>query len=183
MRALATALLLFAALAAAPAAAQTIDPARSRIEFDVRTRVGALVRGRFPRFEGRVDTLPDGRHQVRFRLAAADIAVDGARRYTDLARGPAMFDAGRHPWVEFVSEPYPADLAQRGGVLHGRLRMRGVERREAFTLTATPCARAGHDCPVLAQGRVSRDHYGLHGWRWALADRVRFRLHVRFADI
>lgn len=180
MRLAAAALALTAALAALPAAAQTIDPARSRVEFDVRTRVGKLVRGRFPRFEGRVDTLTDGRHQVRFRLAAADLAVDGPRRYTELARGPAMFDATRHPWIEFVSEPYPADLAQRGGVLHGRLRMRGIERREAFSLAATSCARPGHDCPVLAQGRVSRDHYGLKGWRWALADRVRFHLHVRF---
>lgn len=181
MRATAASLLLAALAASAPAAAQVLDTA-SRVEFDVRTRIGSLVRGRFPRFEGRVETLPDGRRQVRLRLSTAAVVVDGAARNTTLARGPALFDAARHPWIEFVSEPYPEDLARRGGALRGRLRMRGVERTEAFMLAPTPCARPGHDCPVLAQGRVSRDHYGLKGWRWMLADRVRFRLHVRFAE-
>lgn len=166
----------------APARAQAIDAANSRVEFDLRTRWGALVRGRFPRFEGRVDTLPDGRRQVRMRLSSAEVEVAGSRRYTQIARGERMFDAAGHPWIEFVSEPFAADLARSGGAMPGRLRLRGVERAEHFELRPAACARPGHDCDVLARGRVSRDDYGLSGWRLALADRVRFRLHVRFAD-
>lgn len=171
----------FAALAP-PAGAQAFDPQQTRIEFDVRTRVGTRVRGQFPAYEGRVETLPDGRHRVHVRLAAGEVRVGTSARYTALARGPQLFDAARHPWIEFVSDPYPADLARTGGPLPGRLRLRGVERAERFVLAPSPCARPGHDCPVLAQGRVSRDDYGLTGWRWALADRVRFKLHVRFHD-
>lgn len=163
-------------------AAQAIDPARSRVEFDVRTRLGPMVRGRFPDYAGRVETLPDGRHRVRVRLAAAAVIVAGPARYTALARGPQLFDVDRHPEIEFVSEPYPADLARTGGALPGRLRLRGVERTERFTLAPSGCARPGHDCPVIASGRIDRDDYGLEGWRWALADTVRFRLHVRFDD-
>lgn len=183
MRAAATGgVLLLAAVLAAPAAAQEFDPARSRIEFDVRTRVGMLVRGQFPRYEGRVEHLPDGRRRVRVRLSAADVAVAGPPRYTALARGPQLFDAARHPWIEFVSAPYPADLARTGGALPGRLALRGAAREERFTLSPADCPQPGHDCPVVAEGRISRDDYGLSGWRWALADRVRFRLHVWFAD-
>lgn len=173
---------LIALALAGPAAAQAFDPARSRIEFDVRTRLGPLVHGDFPAFEGRVETLPDGRHRVHLRLDARAVRVVDSPRYTALARGPQLFDAARHPWVEFVSEPYPADLARSGGALPGRLRMRGVERAERFELDPAPCATPGTGCTVLAHGRVSRDDYGLGGWRWALADRVRFRLHVRFHD-
>lgn len=165
-----------------PAAAQAIDPARSRIEFEVRTRFGPMVRGRFPDHAGRVETLPDGRHRVHVRLAAAAVTVAGPARYTALARGPQLFDVERHPVIEFVSEPYPADLARTGGALPGRLRLRGVERAERFSLAAAACARPGQDCPVIASGRIDRDDYGLEGWRWALADTVRFRLHVRFDD-
>ena len=180
--AVALALSVLLAGIASPAAAQAFDPKATRIEFGVRTRVGTLVRGHFPTFEGRVETLPDGRRRVHVKLAAGDVQVGNSARNTALARGPQLFDAANHPWIEFVSEPYPADLARTGGALPGRLRLRGVERSERFTLSPSTCARPGHDCPVLAQGRVSRDDYGLTGWRWALADRVRFKLSVRFDD-
>lgn len=181
MRARAAAFLLPFLLGAAGACrAQAIDMARSRIEFDVHTRVGSLVRGRFPVFDGRVDTLADGRRQVRLRLSARDLVVGSSTYSTRLARGPQLFDAEQHPWVEFVSEPYPEAVARAGGPLDGVLRMHGAEHRERFQLAPAACARPGRDCPVLATGRVSRDDYGLTAWRWALADRVRFRLNVLF---
>lgn len=182
MRAAAAALFLVLLPASAGAGAQAFDPMRSRIEFDLRTRWGQPVRGHFPRFEGAIDTLPDGRRQVRMRLSAADVVVSGSERYTRLARGPQLFDAARHPWIEFVSVPAPAGIAASGGTLDGELRLRGVQRRERFVLAPATCARPGHDCPVIASGKVSRDDYGLDGWQWALADRVRFRLHVHYAD-
>lgn len=175
------ALLLLLAFAGA-ATAQALDTRRSRVEFEVRARWGQPVRGHFPSFEGAVETLADGRRRIRLRLSTADLEVAGGARYTRMARGPQLFDAARHPWIEFVSEPYPAALAMTGGAVQGRLRMHGVERSERFDIAPASCARPGHDCPVLAQGRVSRDDYGLDGWQWALADRVRFRLHVRYAD-
>ena len=180
----ATVLLVLAAAIAAPAVAgaQAIDPKRSRIEFDLRTRWGPLVQGTFPRYDGRVETLPDGRRRVHLRLSAAAVEVAGSPRYTAVARGPQLFDAARHPWVEFVSDPYSPELARTGGALPGRLTLRGVGRAERFELAAAPCARPGRDCDVLATGLVSRENYGLSGWRWAVADRVRFRLHVRYAD-
>jgi polyisoprenoid-binding protein YceI len=173
-------LLLFAACGASHA--QAFDPARSRIGFDVHTRIGSAVRGTFPVFDGRVDTLADGRRQVRLRLSTRDLVIGDSARYTRLARGPQLFDSERHPSIEFVSEPYAPDLARSGGMLEGRLRMHGVERREQFVLAPAACDAPGRDCPILATGRVSRDDYGLDGWRWALADRVRFRIDVRFVD-
>ncbi|WP_462114671.1 YceI family protein [Lysobacter xanthus] len=167
--------------ACGPCGAQAFDPARSRIEFDVHTRVGSAVKGRFPVFDGRVDTLADGRRRVRLRMSARDLEIAGSPRYTRLARGPQLFDAERHPVIEFISEPYTPELAMRGGALAGELRLHGTARRERFELAPATCDAPGRACPILATGRVSRDDYGLDGWRWALADRVRFRLDVRFA--
>ncbi|WP_187770770.1 YceI family protein [Cognatilysobacter lacus] len=162
--------------------AQAFDPARSRIDFDVHTRIGSPVRGRFPAFDGRLDTLADGRQQVRLRLSARDLVIGTSARYTRLARGPQLFDAARYPSIDFVSDPYPPALARTGGALEGRLRMHGVERREHFVLAPATCDRPGQGCPILAIGRVSRDDYGLDGWRWALADSVGFRIDVRFEN-
>ena len=169
-------------LVCAPASAQALDTARSRIDFDLHTRIGSQVRGRFPLAEGRVDTLADGRRQVRLRLDARALRVGSSDYYTRLARGPQLFDVERYPDIEFVSDPYPATLAHEGGSMEGLLRMHGVAHRERFVLEPASCARPGYDCPILASGRVSRDDYGLDGWRWALADRVRFHLNVLFVN-
>lgn len=178
---------LHAALACAwlwPAlvAAQTLDPARSRIEFELKTRWGQTITGHFPRYDGEVVVLPDGRHEVRIRLATASVEVEGSRRYTRFARGERFLDAEHHPWVEFRSDPYAGELVRSGGPLYGTLNMHGVSRREAFILEPSACARPARDCDVVAQGRVLRTNYGVESWRWALTDDVNFRLRVRLQD-
>jgi polyisoprenoid-binding protein YceI len=104
-------------------------------------------------------------------------------RYTRLTRGPRFFDAARFPDVQFLSEPYTADLLRTGGPLHGRLRMHGVQRRERFVIAPSRCARPGRECPIVAEGIVQRGNYDLDGWRMALLDEVRFTLHVRLRDV
>ena len=173
---------LFAAMPASPVAAQALDPARSRIDFELTTRWGQTVTGYFPRYEGEVVQLPDGRHEVRIRLATASVEVAGSRRYTRFARGERFLDAEHHPWVEFRSDPYVGELVRSGGPLYGTLSMHGVSRREAFVLAPSDCARPARDCDVVAQGRVLRTDYGVESWRWALTDDVNFRLRVRLRE-
>lgn len=173
---------LFTAIPALPAVAQALDPERSRIEFDLRTRLGQIITGYFPRYEGEVVQLPDGRHEVRIRLATASVEVTGSRRYTRFARGERFLDAEHHPWVEFRSDPYVGELVRSGGPLYGTLSMHGVSRREAFVLAPSDCARPARDCEVVAQGRVLRTDYGMESWRWALTDDVNFRLRVRLRE-
>lgn len=171
-----------AAFVPAPAVAQALDPARSRIEFELKTRLGQTIVGHFPRYDGEVVTLPDGRREVRIRLASASVEVEGSGRYTRFARGERFLDAERHPWVEFRSDPYVGELVRSGGPLHGTLTMHGVSRRETFVLAPSDCARPARDCDVLAQGHVLRTDYGVESWRWALTDDVNFRLRVRLKD-
>lgn len=179
LRRLLHAALAFACLLPAWATAQALDPARSRIEFELETRWGQTITGHFPRYDGEVVVLPDGRHEVRIRLATTSVEVEGSRRYTRFARGERFLDAEHHPWVEFRSDPYAGELVRSGGPLYGTLSMHGVSRREAFMLEPSDCARPARDCDVVAQGRVLRTNYGVESWRWALTDDVNFRLRVR----
>jgi polyisoprenoid-binding protein YceI len=167
---------------AAPAPANQLDPAHSRFGFELRTRFGQHVTGNFPRYEGSITTLPDGRRQVRIRLASQSVEVTGSERYARFARGPNFLDAARHPWVEFVSEPYVGELVHAGGPLRGTLSLHGVSRAETFVLKPAACARPAHDCDVVAYGRVDRTDYGLRSWRWAVQDEVRFTLRVRWLE-
>lgn len=159
--------------------AQALDPTYSRFGFELRMRWGQVIDGNFPRFEGEVVDLADGRRQVRIRLATASVEVDGSERYTRFARGERFLDAARHPWVEFQSEPYSGELVRAGGPLRGTLSLRGITRQETFVLMPSDCPRPALDCDVIAQGTISRADYGLQSWRWALTDAVRFNLRVR----
>ena len=158
------------------------DPLHTRFGFELRTRWGQRVRGHFPRHDGALHTLPDGRLQVRILLPTAAVEVEDSERYAELARGERFFDAARHPLIEFVSEPHTAELAHDGGRLRGRLSMHGTSRMETFTVLPATCARPGIDCDVVVHGEVSRGDYGLDGWRLALTDTVRFDMRVRLRD-
>lgn len=158
---------------------QGFDPLHTRFSFELRTRWGQKVAGEFPRYDGEVNVLADGRHQVRIRLATGAVVVGDSERYTRMARGERFFAAERYPYIEFLSEPHPADLVRTGGVLRGRLTLHGISRMESFVLAPGACARPGEDCDAVAHGSVSRDDYALDGWQFALGDRVRFTMQVR----
>lgn len=161
------------------ARAQQFDPLHSRVGFELRTRWGQTLEGRFPRYDGGIIRLQDGRRQVRLRLHTAGVEIVGHPRYTDFARGERFFDVARHPFIVFVSEPYTEALLHDGGDLTGRLRMLGVEHEEVFVLAPATCARPGLECDVVSSGVVDRDDYGLDGWRVAIRDEVRFSLQMR----
>ncbi|WP_460763424.1 YceI family protein [Lysobacter fragariae] len=174
---------LLPGLLAAGAQAQSLDPAHSRFGFELHTRWGQHLPGDFPRYEGEVLVLADGRHQVRIRLATGAVEMRDSQRYTRFARSERFLDAAHHPWLEFVSDPYAGELVRAGGPLRGTLNLRGVSRSETFMLAPSACERPARDCDVVAIGRISRVDYGLETWRWALADEVTFNLRVRLREV
>lgn len=168
--------------AAVPAPAAPFDPVHTRLGFHLRTRWGTRVVGVFPRYEGEVVRLDDGRRQVRIDLDVDAVEIPASARYTANARGPRFFDAAAYPRITFESEPFSPALLERGGPLRGWLTLRGVRREETFELLPSACGRPGRDCDVVARGTVRRDHYGMDGLQFALQNRVHFTLRVRIAD-
>lgn len=162
--------------------AYAFDPAHTGFGFELRTRWGQRVHGQFPVYDGVVLFLPDGRRQVRIRLATGAIDVAGSERYAAIARSDAFFDADRYPDIEFVSDPHDDVLTRQGGLLQGYLRMHGVGRPETFVVAPALCDRAGQDCDAFASGSVARSDYGIAGMRLVLSDRVRFTMKVRLLD-
>lgn len=169
-------------LAAAPVRATGIDTAASQVGFQLTTRWGEVIDGRFPVFDGQVSRLPDGRQQVRLSLSAADVEILDSTRRTQMTRGAGFFDARRYPWITFLSDPFDPELLARGGQLPGLLNIRDVQRREAFTVAASACARPARDCPVRAAGVVDRSLYGINRWPVVVARKVRFELRILVED-
>ncbi len=174
--------LLVCALAAATSShayATEIDTQNTRIGFTLKTRWGQVLRGRFPHYSGRIETLEDGRYRVRLLLSAKDVEIVDHPSYTGMTRGRGFFEADRFPEVEFVSEPYASPLVADGGKLAGQLTIRDVTRRETFTVEPSTCTRPARDCDVVANGSVRRTDYGVDRWIFAVSDAVRFNLRLR----
>lgn len=170
---------LLALLAAAGGVrAGEIDSQRSGVGFSLVTSWREAVDGSFPVFEGRLTQLPDGRQQVRLALSAADVVIHGSARNTYFARGNGFFEAERHPWITFESEPFAPDLLVEGGELPGLLAIRDVQRREVFSVLPSECARPARDCAVFATGTIDRGHYGMTRWGFVIGRKVGFRLRI-----
>ena len=168
-------MLVLAAMLAPPGRADAralIDPAQSWLGFEVYTRFGQRVAGEFPRFQGEVEALPDGRHRVHLRVATTEAVIPDRPRYTTWMRGASFFDTGRHPWMEFVSDPFPAELLRAGGPLRGHLTLRGVTRPQRLDVLPAACARSGQECGIQVNGSIDRSDFDMRQWQLALADRV-----------
>lgn len=171
--------LIVSLCAAAHCGATEFDPAYTRIGFTLKTRWGQVLQGRFPRYDGRIEILDDGRFRTRMRLDARAVEIVNHPKYTGLTRGEGFFEADRFPEVEFVSDTYGSDLLRVGGKLGGELRIRDVRRRETFRIEPTECERPALDCDVVAAGTVRRSDYGVDRWMFAVSDMVRFQLRLR----
>lgn len=174
--------LLSAALLWPVGSATQIDRDASRITFTLKTRWGQTLQGRFPEYSGDIVALGDDRRQVQLQMATRAVEILGNPRYTRFARGSGFFDAQRYPQLGFVSEPYPPALLHAGGALAGTLRIRGIQRREVFTIDPATCARPARDCDLVANGSIARSDYGIDRWNFALSDQVRFTLRIRLRD-
>lgn len=171
--------LLWAWPLAATESGKAFDPAASRFGFELRTRWGRKLEGIFPRFEGQVTHLADGRQQVQLRMFTQDVEIDGNRRYTEWTRGEQFFEADRYPVVSFVSEPYDPALLMSGGPLAGELSIRGITRPKTLSVEPSACERPALDCDVVASGAVRRSDYDMDRWMLAVSDRVVFVLRAR----
>lgn len=172
-------LVLLGACLAMAAPAAEIDTAKSRIGFTLKTRWGQALEGRFPQWQGEIVPVSEQRRQVRLRLPTGDVEILDHPQYSRVTRGKGFFDADRHPHVEFVSDPYTDELLHEGGLLGGALTIRGVRRREVFTVEPATCDRPTIDCDVVASGVVYRSDFAMDRWAFALSDRVVFSLHIR----
>lgn len=170
-------LLLLAATARADAL--LIDTTRSLAAFELRALWVKRIGGDFARVEGVIERdTARGRFGVDVRIGADSVRMDKTS-HARWARGPDFFDAVRHPWIQF----HAADLSERvlhdGGVIRGRLSLRGAVHDVDFEIAPATCPRPGLDCAVNARGAVERSRFGMDARRLVLSDKVDLSFSIR----
>lgn len=157
-----------------------LDPARSSAEFEVRVMWMFDVAGRFGAVTGEVDIDHEARSaRVRARIDTRAVSM---RRpsYEEWVKSDEFFDAARHPYIVFDSEPFPLATLELGGDIVGNLTLRGLTRPASLWLRPTECPGAvALSCAVVADGIVQRSEFGMRTRRATLADKVRLHFTVR----
>jgi polyisoprenoid-binding protein YceI len=114
---------------AAPAASYKVDPEHTSVTFTVRHLL-TKVKGRFDRFEGRITLDPAHLEQAKVEgtIDVASINTNVEERDKDL-RSARFFEVEKFPKISFTSTKI-SDINpdKKGGKLHGKLTMHGVER-------------------------------------------------------
>ena len=183
MRRLFTACLLTGLALTAPAARSTayhIAAYRSHADFAVRLLWLHTINGRFTQIAGQLQVDPRGLATVDARITVDSLVMDSARfRRWVLAR--EFFDAAQYPTIHFVSDPIALTRLTAGGMLGGRLGLRGVTQPVRFELMPAVCStRSMTDCVIEAHGTVSRSVFGMSGHSASLSDQVQLGLWITF---
>ncbi|HEY1589056.1 MAG TPA: YceI family protein [Rhodanobacter sp.] len=165
----------------APAARSTdyrIADNRSYADFGVRLLWLHTISGRFMQIAGEVRVDSRDLATVDAHIDVNSIVMDSARsRRWVLA--PEFFDAAQYPTLHFVSDPISLPMLTTGGVLDGRLTLRGVTAPIRFELMPTTCnTSAMAACVIEAQGTLSRAAFGMSAHRATLSDQVKLGLWI-----
>ena len=158
---------------------QTLDPARSLAEFEVRVMWLIPVHGRFGTLQGTISI--DRFHGSASVDARIDVNAVHMRSASNEAwvKSAEFFDATHYPQIQFASDPFPLTRLKSGGRIAGALTIRGATRRARFELTASECPEAvAHACPVEATGTIRRSDFGMRSRRGALSDKVQLGFSV-----
>lgn len=170
-------------VASATAAAQQIDPVGTQLGFETRTRYGQRLTGRFPVFDGRLETLADGRQRLSLRLDAGKAYFPKNEIYNRMLLGDGFFAVAQFPDITFVTNAYSPSIATTGGQVEGQLTLRGITETVVLQVAPATCEHPGYHCPVIGRGEVSRVKHGMDGWQWAVSDRVVFVFQVRLLGV
>lgn len=163
-----------AAFAADPPTLETlrIDSSRSHAAFSLRAMLLLTVEGQFGKVSGSVHLDHDAdAGWVDATIDARAVEMSSQDR-EDWARSAEFFDSARYPDIHFRSDPITRGLLHQGGEMGGLLSLRGVDRAVVLSVLPADCARPGRDCPMHAQGSISRSDFGMRSKRAVLGDWV-----------
>jgi polyisoprenoid-binding protein YceI len=181
--------LALSARAAAPAAPMNalagndtlkFDAAQSSAEFSIRVMWLIPIHGHFAGMHGTIviDHFR-GTARVDALIESADVHMR-SRGDEAWVKSAEFFDAQHFPQIQFVSDAFALARLSKGGMVSGKLTIRGKTQTAQFEIDPTECAGAiGIDCPVEAAGTIRRSDFGMRSHRGALSDKVDLDFSIR----
>lgn len=162
-----------------PASVLTIDGPRSSASFAVTLRMRSATQGHLTRVSGQFAGSPAAGWTALVKVDGRNLKVDGPRWMERVTRSDAFLAVNRHPAIRFESELFSDAVLHAGGILTGKLTLRGLTQPVSFRLLPSECDHPGRDCDIHVQGTVSRHAFGMTAYRSMVKDNVDFKFQVR----
>lgn len=170
-----------AAQAQTPPIAKTlaIDGPHSSASFAVTVRMRKPTEGHLTRVSGKFSGSPEAGWTALVQVDGRNVRVDGPRWMERVTRSDAFLALNRYPTIRFESELFSDAVLHAGGMLTGKLTLRGLTQPVSFRLLPSECGQPGRGCDINVQGTVSRHAFGMTAYRSMVKDEVDFRFKVR----
>lgn len=161
---------VFVFISSAPAATYNVDPAHSSIEFVIRHLVVTKVKGKFDKFEGKIDFEPGKLDTFKVTATAETASINtGVKKRDDHLRSPDFFDAAKNKTITLVSKGV-RDVSGNSAKLDTEIAIHGVTKPVTLDLEYAGAATDPWGNKVVsfsAKGRIDRKEFGLT-WNKAL---------------
>jgi polyisoprenoid-binding protein YceI len=171
-----------AACAHAEPVAWRIDPAATRVHFEVLHFGTSTSRGRFDRLGGSI-VLDGAAHQGEISIEVDTASVStGLAPFDSVLRGSDLLAVDAHPKAWFIARRIAFDGAAPRRV-QGEITLRGISRplelRALRYACRTPVAAPRREvCGGDFEAELRRSDFGMHFGLPFVADRVRLRIQV-----
>lgn len=168
-----------------PTGSWPVDPAHSRVEFQVKHLGIASVRGFFGKFEGALEIEADGDARGYGTVEAASVDTNDAKRDAHL-RSADFFDVERYPEIRYVVKSI-AGTGDDTFNIAGELTLHGVTRELKLEaeVTGTEQDPWGNErVGFEVRGELDRSDYGitfnqvLGSGNVLVSDKVKLRLDI-----
>lgn len=144
------------------AGAYQIDPAHSKVGFEIPHLVISTVEGKFNNFEGKID-LKDKFENSKVGVTADISSIDtGVAKRDDHLKSPDFFDAAKNPKMKFESTGISG--TSDNFKLTGNLTIKGVTKKVTFDGKYLGQVKDGYGnekVAFTAKTKISRKDFGL----------------------
>lgn len=167
---LAVSFFAFAFVAAASAATYNVDPAHSSVEFAIKHLVVTKVKGRFDKFDGKIEFDPGKLDTLKVTATAETASINtGVKKRDDHLRSPDFFDAAKNKTITLVSKGV-RDVSGNTAKLDAEMTIHGVTKPVTLDLEYAGAATDPLGNKIVsfsAKGKIDRKEFGLT-WNKAL---------------
>lgn len=149
-----------------------IDPAKTRISFDIDAMGWPTTHGVFKAFDGRISVDLDSpeKSAVTFRVNAASIEA-GSPGITGYIKSESMLNVARYPEISFRSTSV-SRTGERQVRVTGDMNFFGTTLPASFDVDVEKSAR-GKEMAFVARGTIRRSDYGFISGQPLISDDVR----------
>jgi polyisoprenoid-binding protein YceI len=139
-----------------------LDPAHSKVGFEIPHLVVSTVEGRFTKFEGQIDLaepLAKSKANVSVDLSSIDTGED---KRDEHLRSPDFFDVKKYPKMTFVSSEFIG--TPESFKLTGNLTLHGVTKKVSLDgkyLGTVVDGYGNQKAAFAAKGKINRKDFGL----------------------